>query len=229
MFESKYSKVLTVILVIVIVAILALLGFLGYDVYSRNKIKKVASNLVDDFETSIQNKVDKQNVVDTNTDTDIPVLNEIPVLEENTVSEENTDTSSSSVTYKGYTVVGTIEIPAISLKYPVLERVTGDSIEIAVAVMYGPGLNKVGNTVIAGHNYRNGSFFGNNDKLKIGDVIYITDSEGTRIKYSIYNIYETDGNDSDFINRDTNGRREISLSTCTDNSQARLIIWAVEE
>ena len=108
-------------------------------------------------------------------------------------------------------------------------RVTGDSIEIAVAVMYGPGLNKVGNTVIAGHNYRNGSFFGNNDKLKIGDVIYITDSEGTRIKYSIYNIYETDGNDSDFINRDTNGRREISLSTCTDNSQARLIIWAVEE
>ena len=91
------------------------------------------------------------------------------------------------------------------------------------------GLNQPGNTVIAGHNYRNGDFFGNNDKLKLGDKVYITDNSGTKIKYTIYNIYETAPDDSDFIRRETNGKREISLSTCTDNSKARLIIWAVEE
>ena len=110
-----------------------------------------------------------------------------------------------------------------------MERTTPDSIELAVTVLYGPGPNQIGNTTIVGHNYRNGSFFGNNDKLKLGDKIYITDNSGTKIKYNIYNIYETSPDDSDFIMRDTNGKREVSLSTCTDNSKARLIIWAVEE
>ncbi len=36
-------------------------------------------------------------------------------------------------------------------------------------------LNKPGNTVIAGHNYRNSRFFSNNKKLNIGDKIYVTD------------------------------------------------------
>lgn len=65
--------------------------------------------------------------------------------------------------------------------------------------------------------------------MQLNDKVYITDTSGTRIKYNIYNIYETSAEDGDFIMRDTNGRREISLSTCTNNSKARLIIWAVEE
>ena len=42
-------------------------------------------------------------------------------------------------------------------------------------------------------------------------------------------MYETDPNDSDYMLRDTNGKREISLSTCTDDASARLVIWAVEK
>ena len=95
-------------------------------------------------------------------------------------------------------------------------------------MLYGPGPNQVGNTVIIGHNYRNGAFFGNNDKLALGDKIYITDTTGTRIEYTIYNIYETTADDADYFDRDTAGKREISLSTCTDNSKARLVIWAAE-
>ena len=30
------------------------------------------------------------------------------------------------------------------------------------------------------------------------------------------------------MNRDTNGKREISLTTCTDDTRDRLIIWARE-
>ena len=61
----------------------------------------------------------------------------------------------------------------------------------AVVMQYGPGPNQVGNTVIAGHNYRNGQFFSNNYKLENGDTIYITDNSGTRLQYTIYNKYET--------------------------------------
>ena len=102
------------------------------------------------------------------------------------------------------------------------------AIEVAVGIYDGPGLNKIGNTTIAGHNYRDGRFFSNNKKLVEGDKIHITDSEGRKITYSIYKIYTTSPEDSSYLDRDTNGKREISLTTCTDDAQSRLIIWAKE-
>ena len=224
MKENKYGKVLTAILAIVIIAIIVLLGYLGYDVYRKFSTNRTAAKVIEEFNESLDNEdeetTDGENENDGETVT--------PVLSEEIV-EQTTQTGAKKVTYKGYNVVGTIEIPTIDLKYPILEKTTVDSIEVAVAVLYGPGPNKVGNTVIVGHNYRNGDFFGKNKRLKMGDKIYITDTSGTRIKYNIYNIYETTPDDGDYIIRDTNGKREISLSTCTDNSKARLVIWAVEE
>ena len=61
-----------------------------------------------------------------------------------------------------------------------------------------------------------------------GDVIYITDLDKNRVAYTIYNIFETSDTDTKFYNRDTDGKREITLSTCTDDSSARLIIEARE-
>ena len=77
-----------------------------------------------------------------------------------------------------------------------------------------------------GHNYRNGLFFSNNKKLEVGDKIYITDLDGKKLTYTIYNKYETTPEDAEYMTRNTNGATEISLSTCTDDSKARLIIWA---
>ena len=215
MLDSKYGKFLTVLLVIVIIAIVGLLGYLGYDYYQKYFISKDTAEFVDSFIDENENNT-----------------NEIPKdnIDENAL--DNIQTTNTTVgnktrkTYKGFNVVGTIEIPKTNLKYPILERVTKKSIETAVAVMYGPGPNQVGNTTIAGHNYRNGLFFSNNKKLSNGDKIYITDLEGNKVTYTIYNKYETSDSDADYITRNTNGAREISLSTCTDDSKARLIIWA---
>lgn len=229
--EGKYGKLLTVILVIVVIAVLSLIGFLGFDLIKKFTTEKTIADIVDKYD----NMINSENVENTESNVEdnnggmsggIPILNE--TLVDNSGSSSSGSTTSK-VTYQGYDVVGKIEIPAIDLEYPILDRATGTSIELAVAVQYGPGPNKVGNTVIAGHNYRNGSFFGNNDKLELGDKVYITDNSGRRIKYNIYNIYETSPEDGDYMMRDTNGKREISLTTCTDNSKARLIIWAVEE
>ena len=230
MSEGKYGKVLTIILGIVVIAVLILLGFLGYDVYRKKTIDRDTSQALDDFDTQL-NTVARNDIVE---NTEIPDIETKPT--ENTTT--NTDTTggnnlpsnTTKVQYKGYNVEGKIQIPAIKLEYPILEKTTPSSIEAAVAILYSAnGLNQPGNTVISGHNYRNGSFFGNNDKLKLGDKVYITDNSGTKLKYNIYNIYETSPDDGDFIMRDTNGKREISLQTCTDNSKGRLIIWAVEE
>ena len=124
---------------------------------------------------------------------------------------------------------GTIKIPKTGIEYPVLGKLTTRSLEIAVAIARGPGLNEVGNTVIYGHNYRNGLFFSNNKKLSNGDKIYITDASGEKVTYVIYHIYQTTPNDASYMQRETNGRREISLQTCTDDSSGRIIIWAAEQ
>ena len=222
MFESKYGKILTVLLIVVIVAIIGLLIYLGYDYYEKYFITKDTAEFVDSFgseNTNTTNQVNKDN--GTNSNIDENALDGIQ-------SSDNSGTSNTSKrkTYKGFNVVGTIEIPKTNLKYPILEKVTKSSIETAVAVMYGPGPNQVGNTTIMGHNYRNGLFFSNNKKLEVGDKIYITDLDGKKLTYTIYNKYETTPEDAEYMTRNTNGATEISLSTCTDDSKARLIIWA---
>ncbi len=224
MGENRYGKVLTIILVIVVIGVLILLGFLGFDVYKKFATKKAIAEVIDQYNNVLneQNTELPSNIE--NSETQIPILNE-----ELVVSNTTTGGSSTKVTYKGYGVIGKIEIPSINLEYLILDRATPTSIELSVAYLYGVQPNEIGNMVIVGHNYRNGSFFGNNDKLQIGDKVYITDNSGTRIKYNIYNMYETSPDDSDYMERDTNGKREVSLSTCTDNSKARLVIWAVEE
>jgi len=226
MFNSlKYNKILTIVITISILILVSVGVFWGYDVYKRHKIKQETGDAVNEFDenvtrTSIKGSGEGNLVENTNLDFD-----------ENLVSASNEvrDPRIATVTYKGYTMLGKIEIPAIQLNLPVLDRATASSMEVSVGVAYGPGLNQVGNTVIMGHNYRNGTFFANLYKLKLGDLIYITDNSGTKIKYTIYNMYETPASDFSYASRDTAGKREISLSTCTDDVQNRIIIWAKED
>ena len=137
MFESKYSKVLTVILVIVIVAIVGLLGFLGYDYYKKYMVTKDTEGFVDNFQGEVSDQEGGDDVASTDGN---------PFEQ-----EKDKNSSTTKKTYKGFGVLGTMEIPTIKLKYPVLEKVTKKSIETAIAFLYGSGLNEAGNSVIIGH------------------------------------------------------------------------------
>lgn len=131
-------------------------------------------------------------------------------------------------TYKGFNVVGNIEIPKISINFPILEKVTKSSLNTSVAFLYGKGINQVGNSVIIGHNFGNGMFFSNLYKLENGDYIKITDMENTTVNYKIYKTETTNPEDTSFYNRDTNGKKEITLSTSTNDSSARFLVFASE-
>ena len=47
--------------------------------------------------------------------------------------------------------------------------------------------------------------------------------------YTIYKTYTTTPEDSSHLYRDTAGKREITLLTCTDDTQSRLVILAREQ
>jgi len=246
---NKYGNILTMLLVIFIVAILGILGYFAYDLLNSNNINKNAQSTIQEFESSTQtvknnrtNTVKNTTVENTVTETETntvevdPSVNPLEQLNqltqnqvENNTTVEPTDEEREKVFMEDYEVMGTIKIPKTGIEYPVLDSVTKRSLELSVGIAYGPGLNEVGNTIIYGHNYRNGLFFSDNKKLANGDLIYITDARGETVTYEIYNIYQTTPNDASYFTRDTEGRREISLQTCTDDSSARIIVWAAEK
>lgn len=225
--NTKYGNLLTVILIVAIVAIIGVVGIIGYRIYNSYYVDKGATQAAAQFEQSLQNNISNNNVVSGEV-----TNNEKTDITDGIVDSDVTGSNSSSqstTTYKGFTVVGTIQIPAINLKYPILEKLSPKSLKTSVVLMYtAQGLNNEGNSVIIGHNYRNGTMFSNVDKLKTGDYIYITDTTGRKVRYQIYNMYRASGSESDYIARNTNGKREISLSTCTDDSKARTIVLAKE-
>lgn len=241
MLNSKYSKVLTIILIIAIVVIVGLLIFVGVDWYKAYSTGKDTQNSLGQFNSYIENQNNGQSDDGiANSDN----INRIPDSDNNIVEEpgnniveepsDNTNNNgntnnSGGLTYKGMKVAGVIEIPKTKVKYNVLDDPSAKAMEVGITIIYGPGLNQTGNTVLAGHNYRNGTFFSNNNKLSSGDKIYITDLSGKKVSYTIYKKYKTDPNDFSYATRNTNGKREISLTTCTDDSSARIIIWAKED
>ena len=205
MFESRYSKFLTVLLVIIIVAVIGLLGYLGYNYYNNYKTKNDSDKYVSTF---IEEAGD-----------------------ENTT--QNTTTAKKKKTYKGFNVIGTIQIPKTNVNYPILEFPPSiKKLDTAIVALYpeNKDVNTPGNIVLQGHNYRNGLFFSNNKKLSNGDKIYITGLDNKKVTYVIYKMYETQQNDTSCYNRDTDGAMEITLSTCTDAANdMRLVIQAKAE
>lgn len=231
----QYSKVLTVILVIIIIAIVGLLGYLGYDYISKTIKTNSANDFVDTFEkqqASLDEKPIEGGSVTPTTDTSIVDNNTgvVPTIEETSNTSQSSSKKKRPV-YNGFETLGTIEIPKTNVKYPVLAKLSAKALNTAVCVVYPQDvqLNMIGVVVIAGHNYRDGRFFSNNKKLSVGDKIYITDLDGKKVTYIIYNKYETTDNDTKAYKKNTNGKREIVLSTCTDDAKKRIIIEAREQ
>ena len=215
--RNKKSKILGGILIAVIIILIVTLAFIGYKMLNPKKESP---------------EVEQQ--------TEQKVLSGSGQKSNSTGGElSSIETSSKSKAKKkleDYEIIGAIEIPKTGLKCDILNEVTKRSIEIAVATIYSTGgLNQPGNTVIYGHNYRNSLFFSKNDELSVGDKIYITDEEGNKKTYKIYDKFETTSTDTSFYTKTaemTGGKAEVTLSTCTDDANQtdrRLIILASAE
>lgn len=214
---QKGKKIFTIITIIAVIALIFAIGYVIYYYISNFINLKEAEEAVDEFE---------KEVILVNIEENEP--EEVNQEEPETTSQPAKSTSNKGTSYKGYTMIGTIQIPKTKVKVPIVDKGTPASMKSAAAVIYGPGLNEIGNTVIAAHNYRNGTFFSNNKKLIIGDKIYITDLSGEKVEYTIYKTYTADETEFSYATRNTGGKREISLSTCTTDPTKRLVIWAKE-
>ena len=164
------------------------------------------------------------------------------VVIDNTNNSANTNTGTqpasnrrtTQTTTEGYryATIATISIPKINVQYPILDGETDSEAEteallkISPTKFWGSDPNEVGNFCIVGHNYRNSKFFSKVPTLENGDIIEITDLEGRTLRYSIYNKYEVVPEDLSCTSQLTNGKKEITVITCTNDSKMRVIVKA---
>ena len=76
---------------------------------------------------------------------------------------------------KTYKTLATIDIEKLQLSYPIISEYSEENLKIAPTRLVGPEANEIGNLVIVGHNYKNKEMFSNISKLKLKDVVKITD------------------------------------------------------
>lgn len=254
--ESTQKNILTVLLIIIIVIIVGIIGYLGFELINQNVKEKEASEITDEFDSIvptvtedelIEGNIDGQqgtnasengegtateNGGGTNTNSGNGGNNSAMSRSSTGGSYSGSRVSSGNVYINGNWVAGTITIPATGIKYSIFAEESKKALEKGVCMLYTmEGLNHPGNTVIVGHNYRNRLFFSRNKNLKIGDKIIIKDCTGLEITYIIFNKFTANKDDASFYQRETNGKKEITLSTCTDQGTKtgeRLIICARE-
>lgn len=225
MDEKAYNILLTVLLAIIGTAILVGGGII-ISTHIKNKQKEEdTKNIVEELKNSTtqdKNKANNKNKVG-----DIGGSNPTNIADGD--FSGTSGSRISNIKMENYNVVGVIKIPKIKLEYPILDQVTKRSLEIAVAQLNTQrGINNPGNTTILGHNYRNNMFFAKLHLLTKGDKITVTDVNGGVVTYEVYEVATRTPNDTSYIARDTGGKREISLSTCNDDSTLRHVVLARE-
>lgn len=251
---KKKKKMYKVNLIISIVLITMLFSFYVYAEYDRNKNEDISKDILEGIAIEDDTTIDSSDDVwvialngneedmyadeSNNNSSENNSSNE----SENNNNESGNSTSDDSENYtsvgtalsstytasngKKYNIVGKINIPAINVNYPILSKTTDDLLKVSVCKFWGSDPNKVGNLCIAGHNYRNKKFFSKVLNLKVGDIIEITDLDNKTLKYKVYDKYTVDPNDTRCTSQITNGKKIVTLITCTNDSKQRVIVQA---
>ena len=203
MRECKGKKYKVCMNIVLGVAILSVMVWLGMEEYNEEKIED---------EQGVSNYI-AQNIS----------IAPAEVVEEKVFPKDDVEK-----VYRGYLVEARLEIPVIDLETYVLSNYSAQALNVSVTKFWGVGANQKGNCCIAGHNFQNKNMFRNLKKLKWGDRIFIINNDVGKVEYKVYDIYQVLPKDVSCLSQDTDGRREVTLITCTNDSKKRIIVKARE-
>ena len=225
----KFNFFLSVFLVCI------LISFYIYAEYDRNKSEETSQAILTDFNQEEDTTIAKSNiliaVLDGTEEDQEDAQEAAQETPQTTANENKIETTNGGFRYK---TVASINIPKINVQYPILDGETDSEAEteallkISPTKFWGPEPNEVGNFCVVGHNYRNSKFFSKVLTLENGDIIEITDSSKRTIQYVVYNKYEVIPEDLSCTTQLTDGKKEITLITCTNDSKMRVIVKARE-
>lgn len=219
----KFNFLLSIFLVLFLASLYI------YAEYDRNKSEEVSQEILENMDNGNDDTVAKNNVLVVVLDDE--EQNQNTNDQQSQLANANKKVQTTSGGFR-YTTVATVSIPKLNLQYPVLDGETDSAeetealLKISPTKFWGPEPNEVGNFCIVGHNYRNTKFFSKVPTLVSGDIITLTDLSGRTIQYKVYNKYEVAPTDVSCTTQLTNGKKEVTLITCTDDSKHRVVVKA---
>lgn len=219
----KFNFLLSIFLVLFLASLYI------YAEYDRNKSEEVSQEILENMDNGNDDTVAKNNVLVVVLDDE--EQNQNANDQQSQLANANKKVQTTSGGFR-YTTIATVSIPKLNLQYPVLDGETDSAeetealLKISPTKFWGPEPNEVGNFCIVGHNYRNTKFFSKVPTLVSGDIITLTDLSGRTIQYKVYNKYEVAPTDVSCTTQLTNGKKEVTLITCTDDSKHRVVVKA---
>jgi len=233
---KRKKKIYKILFILSIFSIISLFSVYIYAEFDRNKDESISDEILsfmveeENDDTTISS-YENALVVKITQD----VAEDIEIIEESKDNKEQLQVATATSTYtapngKQYETVGIVKIPKINITYPILSQTTDALMKIAPCKFHGASPNEVGNLCVIAHNYRRkGVFFSDVPDLVIGDIVEIQDLSQRIIQYEIYDIHTVMPNNVADTTQKTNGRKEVTLITCTDNSEQRVIVKCKEK
>lgn len=222
--EMKRKRIIYKIEFFLSVFLICLLfSYYIYAEYDRTKTAQVSQEIL------AQLQYNKQDDTIKNTEDDVLVVILDKEQEKKHEEERNTKVDIDTNTYTStdgvkYTTEAVLKIPSIGIEYPVLSETSPDLLFVSINKYWGPVPNEIGNYCIVGHYYESGIMFGKLHKLKNGDIAELTDLSGRTIKYQVYNKVVVEPTDTSCTSQLTNGKKELTLITCTNYGKQRLVL-----
>ncbi len=208
--------------------ICTLFSYYIYAEYDRDKSEEVSQEIL------LGLSKQQANIVDTT----VKEVDDIIVVALNDNEEPTTyeifDEQASNLEYTTkdgtkYTIESTIRIPRLDITYPVITETSPELLKISINKYWGPKPNEIGNYCVVGHNYKNKSMFGRLSEIVNDDIIELEGAVDKQVvKYVVYDKYVVQPENTACTSQLTNGRRELTLITCTNYGTQRLIVKARE-
>lgn len=139
------------------------------------------------------------------------------------------ETLSSNENIENSHIIGIIEIPKINVYYPVFSTYDDELLKISPCKFYGPQPGRVGNLCIAGHNYDNNKFFSKISILNENDEIFIYNNLNKKLSYLVFDIYEVKSNDLSPVYSYNKNLKQLTLITCNNLNNNRIIVKAFQK
>lgn len=229
---KRKKRIYKIELFLSVFLICLLFSYYIYAEYDRNKSEEVSKEILAEIKEQVDTTVKKDE------NDKIVVILEVPGTQEdnedktenqnnNQTKTNNTKIDTKTYTSKDgvkYTTEAILKIPKINIEYPVLSATSDALLFVSLNKYWGPQPNEVGNYCIVGHYYENGKMFGKLHKLKNGDKAELTDLSGNTLTYQVYNKYVVEPTDTRCTSQLTNGRKELTLITCTNGGKQRLVV-----
>ena len=240
---KRKKKIYKILFMLSVFAIISLFSLYIYAEYDRSKDEGISEEILSsmimatqDDETTVSSYENALVVKITQDIAEEIESTEEEVLEENqTSSQQQLQTATATSTYtapngKKYETIGVVKIPKIKITYPILSKTTDALMKVSACKFHGASPNEVGNLCIIAHNYRRkGVFFSDVPDLVVGDIVEIQDLSQRTIQYEIYDIHTVMPDNVADTTQKTNGRKEVTLITCTDDSKQRVIVRCKEK